>query len=146
MKNTAGLLRKTPTARRDALVKQRELPQITSADLLKLVLILAVAASLAGCGRLGKGAREQVQTFDGQVFRGSAKALDDGPAHFVASVREPAKSIDGAVQAATYQATKYCIETYGTSDIDWEVGPDTPKDQLAVTSESLSLTGRCRDL
>ena len=54
--------------------------------------------------------------------------------------------IDGAIQAAEYQAVKHCIHLYGTSDIDWEVGPDTPKDQLSITSDSLTLSGRCKDL
>ena len=73
MKNTAALFHRNRASRRDAQAKVRQLPGITAMDVMKLVLILALAASLAGCGRLGigKGSRETAQTFDGQTYRGS---------------------------------------------------------------------------
>ncbi|WP_245216251.1 hypothetical protein [Sagittula salina] len=148
MKNTAGLFRKSNEAdgaRRDGGVRARAMPRLTTADFAKMGLLLVLVAMLAGCG-LGKGVRrEQAQTFDGQTFRGTAKPVGDDRTQFVASVSQPGKSIDGAIKAAAYQGTKYCIRTYGTSDIDWSVGPDTPKDQLTITSDALMLTGQCRD-
>jgi len=64
---------------------------------------------------------------------------------FVATVRNPEKSVKGALEAAGHQGVRFCIETYGTSDIDWEVAPTSdPADFEGVTGE-LSLRGRCRD-
>lgn len=150
MKNTAGQFLRNRTTRRDAQARVARAPLgLTAADLLKLVLLLALAAALSGCGmigKMGKGVRQQAVTFEGVAFRGDAKPMGDkGGADFTATVRQPARSIDGAVQAAQYQGTKYCIENFGTSDIDWTVGPDTPKDQLAISNDTLSLSGRCRD-
>lgn len=121
-------------------------PSVASGALLRggtILLLIAAMAVLAGCGA---SQRRQVQTFDGQTFRGSAKASGEDRQYFVASVRDPRKSIDGAIQAAEYQAVKHCINLYGTSDIDWEIGPETPKDQLSITGNSLTLTGRCKDI
>ncbi|AUC55109.1 hypothetical protein CDO87_18910 [Sagittula sp. P11] len=138
--------RKARTQRAAATAKAARAPLVAPASLMRagtILLLIAAMAALAGCGN---GQRRQVQTFDGQTFRANAKSAGDDRQYFVASVRDPGKSIDGAIQAAEYQAVKHCIHLYGTSDIDWEVGPDTPKDQLLITSDSLTLSGRCKDL
>ncbi len=114
---------------------------------LRRTLVPCLLAALAGCGQMGQGlARQQQTTFDGQVFRGSATADREDRRRFVATVRDPSKSLEGAIEAAAYQGTRYCIQWYGTSDIDWEIGPDTPPEQFSAGAPTLSLTGRCRDI
>lgn len=111
-------------------------------------LMIGSMVVLAGCSQVENTARKlkrDNQTFDGQRFRASASSSREDPHRFVATVREPSKSVDGAIEAGVYQATKYCITTYGTSNIDWTVGPDTPQAQLIDGSGILTLTGRCRE-
>lgn len=146
MKNGAQLQRRGTTGLRGAShaasVQRFDLSLVA-----KLGLVLILAAALVGCGKLGSGERRQAQTFDGQTFSASAKNVDKADrAAFVTTVRQPEKSLTGAVEAASYQAVKYCITTFGTSDIDWQVGPDTPAAQLPISDGSLTLAGRCRDL
>lgn len=110
-----------------------------------LALVVGMAASLSGCGRLNGLRQNKGLTFDGQTFNASAKGTRGDVALFTSTVRQPQKSLDGAIEAATYQGVKYCINTFGTSDIRWSVGPDTPREQLVVAGDTLSLTGRCND-
>ncbi|MFW2586871.1 hypothetical protein [Sagittula sp. SSi028] len=111
----------------------------------RIGLCVVLVASVAACGQAPNFGRTQTATFDGQSFRASAKGDKTDRTMFVATAHNPAKSLDGAVQAASYQAVKYCITTYGTSDIDWTVGPDTPPAQLPVSDQVLRLSGQCRD-
>jgi hypothetical protein len=110
----------------------------------KMVVLLCLGLAVAGCGdrfKIGK----RGDTFDGQVFRGAAKSDRKDLQSFVATVRPVSASFDGAVQAAVHQGVKHCIEYYGTSDIDWTVGPDTPREALVIDNDSLTFTGTCRD-
>ena len=34
-------------------------------------------------------------------------------------------SLDGAREAGRHEGTKFCIDAFGTSKINWKVGPDT---------------------
>ncbi len=50
---------------------------------------------------------------------------------------------DGAREAGRYQATRYCLLTYGGSDKEWTIGPDLPIEELPVDGDTLTLQGRC---
>ena len=60
---------------------------------------------------------------------------------FSVRIRNAAKSIAGAREAARYEATIYCIEQFGTSDIIWSIGPDD--EAISLSNGSLTLAGRC---
>lgn len=119
--------------------------------MLRFVLIAALAvsvSSVSGCSRLGFGsfAKAERTTFDGQRFRGKARATTGKePVHFVSTVNGVSKSLDGAIAAAEHQGKIHCIKYYGTSDIDWEVGPDTPREALGLENDSVTFMGTCRD-
>ena len=52
------------------------------------------------------------------------------------------RSLFGAKEAGRYEATIYCVNKFGTSDIIWDVSPD---DVSKVTSDkSIFIKGRCR--
>lgn len=113
-----------------------------------LIAVLGLAmTSVSGCSRLGIGKiKRDVTTFDGQRFRGAARATTGKePIHFVSTVRGASKSLDGARAAAEHQGIKHCIKHYGTSDIDWEVGPDTPPQALGLENDTVTFMGTCRD-
>ncbi|CUH80297.1 hypothetical protein [Tropicibacter naphthalenivorans] len=113
--------------------------------MLRIAIMVALALSVTGCSKIGIKRAPGV-LFDGQKFRASAKSTTRSDRqHFVASVKGVSKSFDGAVEAAEYQGTRHCLKYYGTSDIDWDVGPDTPREALVVDNDTLTFLGMCRD-
>lgn len=83
--------------------------------------------------------------FDGILFRAKAETVDKKVtlADFTATVSDVSQSIHAALEAGRYEGTKYCIAQYGTSRIDWRVGPDTPPENLRIVDDTLILSGRC---
>lgn len=81
--------------------------------------------------------------FDGFFFKTKSAKVDDDRAIFVATVSGVSASLEGARQAVEHEGTKYCIINFGTSDIEWSVGPDTPPAQLSIVDDTLSYQGKC---
>ena len=115
-----------------------------------LVLILGTTAGCArvqgGLGRLGIGAgaakRSQVE-IEGTRFRARANADSADRRAVTITVTPVAVNPDGAREAGRYEATKYCLLTYGGSDTEWTVSPDQPIEELPVADDTLTLQGRC---
>ncbi len=102
---------------------------------------VALMLTLTACA----GQRERQVAFDGHVFKAKASAVDKAVsrADFTATVSGVSKSLEGAREAGRYEGTKYCIVNYGSSRINWAVGPDTAPAQLRVVDDSLTFAGRC---
>ncbi|NRB03792.1 MAG: hypothetical protein HRU30_11070 [Rhodobacteraceae bacterium] len=94
---------------------------------------------MSGCSR----DRDRV-AFEGVEFRSKASFVDrkDRTA-FEISVRPFSASAEGAREAGRYEATRYCVERYGTSDIIWTAGPDDAAEDLLVEGDTLNLAGTC---
>jgi hypothetical protein len=104
-----------------------------------LVLIVAVML-LAQCGQR----RDNRILFEGEFFRAKASKLDkDDRQSFIVQIGDIERSFEGALQAGAYEATKYCIENYGTSDIQWISGPEDDPDNFAIERGRLTLQGTC---
>ena len=95
--------------------------------------------ALSGCSN-----REEQVTFDGQYYRAKVGKVDGDRQQISVEVRPVSVSLDGAREAGRYEATKYCIENFGTSDIDWIVGPDDAEESLVISDDRLTLRGSCR--
>lgn len=110
---------------------------------LALLAVLCATVAVAGCNR--KKNRANLITYDGIEFRTEAKAVDKKAslADFYVRVQGAAISLDAARKAGRDRAYRYCIENYGTSDIDWIVGPDTDPAQLQLVDGALTLRGTC---
>ena len=107
----------------------------------KTMLFGTLLVALAACGR----GEEQLQ-FDGQVYRTDARAEERSNRQvFTATARPVSSSLEGAVLAAEHEGIKHCIQYYGTSDIDWQVGPDTAPEALPIDDDTLVLSGTCHD-
>ena len=104
-----------------------------------LGMAVVVSVLLAGCS--GTIRNVNADKFDGNYFTGRAAKTKTDPHGFKVRIRNAAKSIAGAREAARYEATIYCIEQFGTSDIIWSVGPDD--DAISLSNGSLTLAGRC---
>lgn len=102
------------------------------------VMALLCAVLVAGCSDDANRF-----AFDGQFFRTKVQRVDRERDVFAASVRDVSKSFEGARGAALHAANAYCVGTYGSSDIDWVVGPDTPADELRIVNDTLTYRGTC---
>lgn len=115
---------------------------------MRLMTLTALCVGLTGCGVVNGGLLKSKDkaTFDGVQFSGAAKAQDtQARQHFVASVRGASQSMTGAIKAAEHEGIKHCLRYYGTSDITWDVGPDTPPEALNIENDTVTLVGTCVD-
>ncbi len=104
--------------------------------------LIAALAIVASCGR---GSNDQV-LFDGHAFRTKAKVVDKKVtlADFTVTVDGASVSLNGAREAGRFEGTKYCIANYGSSKIDWKVGPDTDPKNLRIVDDTLTFAGTCQ--
>ena len=106
--------------------------------------IMGLAASsffmMTGCSNPFELEENKV-SFDGYYFSSklSRSKLDDRS--FDLTVRRANRSLSGAREAGRYEATKFCIKNYGTSDIKWVLGPDDQT--IGLTGKVLKLSGQC---
>jgi len=101
---------------------------------------VVLALSLPGCAQ-----PDEDDLFDGQYFSTRARSESRAdPERFTVLVRGVSASPKGAREAGHYQGVRYCLRHYGTSDIDWVVGPQHPPEQLQAGHDTFQLQGRCR--
>ncbi len=107
-----------------------------------LVILTCLAVTLSACG---KNADKRIR-FDGEIFRGNAKATDKADrTYFIATAGPVSKSLEGAREALRYEGTKYCIKWFGISDIDWDVDPQAEATALPIDGDKLIIKGRCAE-
>ncbi|WP_137699947.1 hypothetical protein [Marimonas lutisalis] len=107
----------------------------------KIITLGLVAGLLASCGAVDKLKPKKGLYFDGQQFRARLEQLGDEHKEFAVSVFNVSKSLEGARQAGAYEATRHCIEYFGNSDIEWDVGPED--ESLTVQDDTITFRGRC---
>lgn len=119
----------------------------------RLILLCLVALGLTACSKLqgaagavGVGSasvnRAQVE-IDGVRYKAKAKADGEDKRMFAVTVTPLGANPDNALEVGSYEATRYCLLTYGGSEKEWLLGPDTPLSQLPISDNSVTLTGRC---
>ena len=101
-----------------------------------MIVALITAGVVAGCT-----AEEDRILFDGKYFRTKISKVDKQRDVFLVTVRDPSKSIDGAREAGRHAGIAHCVENFGSSDIDWAVGPDD--EQLRIADKKLVFQGTC---
>ncbi|KMW57840.1 hypothetical protein AIOL_002808 [Candidatus Rhodobacter oscarellae] len=119
----------------------------------RLFLIGLLTLSLASCGvarnigntvGVGQGASKRTTVEgNGTRFRARANVQSGDRRAVTITVTPVAADPDGAKEAGRYQATRYCLLTYGGSDTEWTIGPDQPIEELPVENDTLTLEGRC---
>lgn len=103
----------------------------------KMIILALVATGLvAGCT-----ARKDRVLFDGKYFRTKVSKIDKQRDVFQVTVHDPAKSVEGAREAGRHAGNSYCVKNYGSSKIDWTIGPDA--EQLRVVDNKLVFQGTC---
>ncbi len=118
--------------------------------LLVLILGLAscsVARNVGGRFGIGSGSAKRAEVEAGGVrFKARASPSSEDKRDITVTVTPYAVNPQASLEAARYQATRYCLLTYGGSDTEWVVSPDTPPDQLPVIEDTVTLQGRCTQL
>ena len=104
-----------------------------------IVCLLAATLVLTACNRRKK---DDV-SFEGFYFKSRAeKVSKEERDHFVAEVLNANQSLDGAREAGRHAGVSYCIKEYGTSTIDWVIGPDA--ESIIPVDDRIKLEGYCR--
>ena len=101
-------------------------------------ITLGAALMLTACGP-----DDDDLLFDGKFYRTKVKSERGNRDDFIVTASPVAQSLLGAREAARHAAISYCIERYGSSDIDWVVGPDDEDDALPIDKDTLTLQGTC---
>jgi hypothetical protein len=108
-------------------------------DEMKLMIpIVAATLALTAC----ENKNDRI-AFDGEFFRTKVKKVDKQLDVFTVNIRDVSRSLDGAREAGRYAGTEYCVAQFGSSEIEWSVGPETPTEQLQVVDDTLIFSGVC---
>jgi hypothetical protein len=79
--------------------------------------------------------------FEGHYFPSKITQNRTDDRYFTLKVRRASRSLSGAREAGRYEATRFCIKNFGTSDIKWALGPDD--ENVGLTGRILKLSGKC---
>jgi hypothetical protein len=122
--------------------KMTKTKSLTLTDLRPALLtgaLLILALLLSACSER----RADRVAFDGVYFRSTASKVDKARDQFEITVSPASSSIEGAREAGRYEATRYCIDNFGTSDMAWVNGPDAEDGRLTIANDRLILRGAC---
>ncbi|MCY4180964.1 MAG: hypothetical protein OXC60_20485 [Litoreibacter sp.] len=105
------------------------------------VLVLMIA-TLAACG-----GRNSVQRADAPVeLPFKAKLSKSEERAFSVSVEHEGKGLDELRESVRFEATKYCLGTFGGSDADWLIDPATNDWAFKQDGSRLIFNGECTAL
>ena len=106
--------------------------------------IMGLAASsffmMTGCSNPFELEENKV-SFDGYYFSSKLSRSKLDGRSFDLTIRRANRSLSGAREAGRYEATRFCIKNYGTSDIKWVLDPDDQS--IGLTGKVLKLSGQC---
>lgn len=107
-------------------------------------LLIALVA-LSGCGRFnlpffGDGGGVPATPLP---FRATLSEAEDDPRDFAIVVRAQGASLDMIRETARFEATRYCLETFGGSAAIWRRDPATGDWLVRRTEDGPAVSGRC---
>ncbi|WP_241477361.1 hypothetical protein [Leisingera sp. ANG-S5] len=104
---------------------------------------LAALALVSACGTSVTNKNREL--YDGVPFKAKAKPIDKktNPAVFQIDIKGVDRSVKGAREAAAHSGTKYCVTTYGSSDIEWANDPRNEDVPLTITDGRAVFQGTC---
>ncbi|MFT7596184.1 MAG: hypothetical protein ACI8R4_003519 [Paracoccaceae bacterium] len=102
---------------------------------------VAVIAIAAGCNKR----EDKLFPFDGHYYKVKSSTVDKKAtlADFNVTIWQVSQSLDGAREAGGYEGIRYCIKNFGSSTINWTVGPETEPQNLRIVDDTLTFAGRC---
>lgn len=118
---------------------QRKTPAIIAG---LLIATTALSACSGNWRASFKNKRERI-AFEGYQYKAKSNQVSkEQRDHFEVVVSRANQSLTGARQAGEYEAVKYCIKQYGTSKMDWVIGPET--ETIIPVDDKIRLEGYCR--
>ena len=120
----------------------------------KTLVIAAVTLSVSGCGILGIGDRRGGLFGGGSLF-GDGGASEQGlpfranlssgadPRNFTVRVRAEGSNVPAVRESTRFQATRYCLDTFGRSDAVWQIDPVSNDWAFTRNGNDMVFTGRC---
>ena len=87
--------------------------------------------------------RSERVAFDGVFFRSNSSKVDRQRDQCEVSFSPVSASREGAREAGRYEAIRYCIKQFGSSDITWTEGPDAEDGTFRINGDKLVLRGAC---
>lgn len=108
------------------------------------ILMLALAIGLAGCGltdRLGVGPGK-VRGDKTMPYRTVLVPGEDGRS-FIVEAEAPGVPLAELRESVRLPATRYCLTTYGGSDVEWTLDPATGDWQSVSDGELQVFSGVC---
>lgn len=109
-----------------------------------LILALIGMTVLASCGvrdRLfpaGTGQASVALPYRAKLSRDAADRRN-----FAVTVRAPGATLETARESARFPATRYCLETFGGSDVAWTRDPASGDWAVVYGDGTLTVSGRC---
>ncbi|MEM1388478.1 MAG: hypothetical protein AAGG54_12775 [Pseudomonadota bacterium] len=121
--------------------------------MIRITLLATVIVALAGCNaarnvassvtNIGGNRGPNSVTINDTRFRTRLALSGDEKREMAITVRPVAVDPEAAQEAGRHRATAYCLQTFGSSQTDWLVGPDVPVDQVEISDGTITLQGRC---
>ena len=108
----------------------------------KVVILCCAALTLSGCGVVrgwfnGDGVASDALPYRARLTKGEdARDLR-------ISVNAPGATVDMVRESVRFEATRYCLKTYGGSDADWATDPVTRDWSFTRDSEAMVFAARC---
>lgn len=110
--------------------------------MLRLVVISALILSTAACGRLGLGnPAKRAESSVELPFRAKLSKAEERA--FTVAVTHEGNGLDEVRESVRFEATKYCLLTFGGSDADWTIDPATEDWAFTQDGAQLIFAGEC---
>lgn len=119
--------------------------------ILKSLMIGGLCFVLAGCGvfsgnggpfGIGRIFGDGGASAAGLPYRAQLRSMDD-PRDFMVTAQAGGVGVAAARESVRFPATRYCLETYGASDVDWVIDPTTGDWAFSRAEQDMVFQGRC---
>lgn len=110
----------------------------------RIVVIIGLTLVLSGCAAVrDRFSGTSRATAAALPFKAALVRGDDPRLVQVAVTAPVGTSVDAMRESARYQATVYCLRTYGNSDTDWTIDPATGDWAFTRAADTAIFRGRC---
>ncbi|NNE89281.1 MAG: hypothetical protein HKN27_14505 [Silicimonas sp.] len=111
---------------------------------MRLAVLLGVTLAVSGCSFFnfnlfgdGDGVSDTPLPFRASLSKGE-DARD-----FTVAVHAGNNSLEAVRETVRFTATRYCLPTYGGSDVNWVIDPATQDWAFTRNGEDMVFSGRC---
>lgn len=110
---------------------------------MKKIVILALILGLAGCASLRERFGGNKEAENSLPYKAERIRVEDPRLVQVAVTAPEGATVDQLRESVRFQATAYCIKTFGNSDTEWTTDPATGDWAFTRQGEVSVFTGRC---